>query len=121
MKYYIRRTDGRHSHNDLFGFYIGFSKNLHSNFGPACFNYCVKWFIETYSYSAEVGHYKEIKQYFNTMTQLGISPTGKYANSVSDELCNPKWSWTIGYNDLRIYVAGDKELAFFQLAHPVDQ
>lgn len=121
MKYYIRRTDGRHSHHDLFGFYLGFSPKLHSNFGPAHFNHCVKWFIETYGYSAEVGHYKEIKKYFDTRAQLGIFPNGSEQTVFNNELCNPRWSWTIGYNDLRIYVAGDKELAFFQLAHPVDQ
>lgn len=121
MKYTIQRTDGRHSHNDLFRFYIGFSRNLHSNFGPACFNHCVKWFIETYGYSAEVGHYKEIKQYFDTMSQLGISPSKEHADLTGTSLCNPKWSWTIGYNDLRIYVANSQELAFFQLSHPVDQ
>jgi hypothetical protein len=36
------------------------------------------------------------------------------------DVCNTHWSWTNGYNDLRIYVASDKELTFFQLAHPQD-
>jgi len=29
--------------------------------------------------------------------------------------CNPHWSWTNGYDDLRIYVRGAAELNFFQL------
>lgn len=34
--------------------------------------------------------------------------------------CNQTWSWTNGQRgeDLRIYFATEKELAFFQLAHP---
>jgi hypothetical protein len=35
--------------------------------------------------------------------------------------CNPHWSWSNSYQDLRIYVATEKELTFFQLAHPIDQ
>ena len=31
------------------------------------------------------------------------------------------WSWTNRMDELRIYVKGDAELVFFQLAHQVDQ
>jgi hypothetical protein len=29
--------------------------------------------------------------------------------------CNPHWSWTNGYDDLRIYVSSSTELVFFKL------
>ena len=35
--------------------------------------------------------------------------------------CNSYWSWTNGYDDLRIYVATDRELNFFQLRWPCEQ
>jgi hypothetical protein len=35
--------------------------------------------------------------------------------------CNPHWSWTNGYDDLRIYVATDAEMAFFTLKYAQDK
>jgi hypothetical protein len=32
------------------------------------------------------------------------------------EFVNYAWSWTNGYEDLRIYIRGEKELGFFKLA-----
>ena len=49
---------------------------------------------------------------------------GGWVKPTADHLpaeCNPLWSWSNGYEELRIYIKGDKELAFFQLSHPVDQ
>jgi hypothetical protein len=48
-----------------------------------------------------------------------MSVKGGWVNRVPKDLpddCNPNWSWTNGYDDLRIYVKDDPELAFFQLA-----
>jgi len=90
------------------------------NQGPVNFNRALKWFIDTYGYSAEVRHYSEIKKYYRSMKQFGISPA--VPDSVDDNVfCNPLWSWTLGYNDLRVYVANEREVVFFQLAHPIDQ
>jgi hypothetical protein len=53
-----------------------------------------------------------------------VSRQRQKASGILDDLpahCNPHWSWTYGYDELWIYVASQKELAFFQLAHPVDQ
>ena len=36
---------------------------------------------------------------------------------VQEEDINRHWSYSVEYRDYRIYLHGDKELAFFQLAH----
>jgi hypothetical protein len=56
-----------------------------------------------------------IRKFGNNHTK-GIPPALDLPNS-----CNPYWSWTNGYDDLRLYVKSDQELSFFQLANPIDQ
>jgi hypothetical protein len=36
---------------------------------------------------------------------------------VQAEDTNPHWAYSAAYKDYRIYLKGDEELAFFQLAH----
>lgn len=38
-------------------------------------------------------------------------------NTVQDEDINLHWAYSVEYRDYRIYLKGDKELAFFQLVH----
>lgn len=117
MIYEIKQLDKRHTYHYLFDYYIGFDSRMSINFGPANFNRALKWFIETYGYSAEVGQYASILQYYRDLKLY--SP--KVAEKTGNHYCNSLWSWSLGYNDLRIYTASEKEVSFFQLAHPIDQ
>jgi hypothetical protein len=130
MKYTIQRLNKRYSYSDLFQYYIGFGTTMSNNQGPLNFDRCLQWFVQTYGWSAEIRQSAEISRWVSinqTMTRqmirkfgnnhpLGIPSAPELPNS-----CNPYWSWTNGYDDLRIYVKSDHELSFFQLAKPVDQ
>lgn len=122
MKYQIIRLDGRYSHRDLFEYCIKFSNRMSVDQGPLHFNDGVKWFVDTYGWSAEIRDYDKMQKWTIQTTQW----MGNYrvAQGVLEELpehCNPYWSWTNGYDDLRIYVRSSAEIAFFQLRFPVDQ
>jgi hypothetical protein len=129
MKYTIQRLDGRHTYKNLFQYYIGFSNRMSNNQGPLNFTLAQKWFTETYGWSAEVRQYAEIlewsdiKNAMNGLMRRKFSghpllknPGSGYASDIP-EVCNSKWSWTNGYDDLRIYVASDKELSWFQISN----
>lgn len=40
--------------------------------------------------------------------------------AVQDEDVNQHWSYSVEYNNYRIYLKDDKELSWFQLSHPVN-
>ena len=122
MKYKIHRLDGRFSYRKWFAYYIGFTGTMANGQGPLHFNNTLKWFMETYGWSAEIREYAKM----HAWTTLGTTWTmnRNKLTTVGEELpghCNPHWSWTNGYDDLRIYVATDAELNFFTLKHAVDQ
>ena len=124
MKYTVTRLDGRFSYREWFEYYIGFPSSMSNRQGPVRYNDALKWFFQTYGWSAEIRQYGRIMQwtfgtYVNTLLNQKTQATGIL--SERSEHCNPHWSWTDHYPDLRVYLASDKELAFFQLAHPVDQ
>jgi hypothetical protein len=123
MIYKLNRLDGRHSHNSRFQYYLGFTANMANRSGPLHFNDAMAWCIKTYGWSAEVNQTAKIMSW--TSSIMPWSQITNLATGIIDhapEFCNPYWSWSnhIG-SDLRIYLRGDGELAFFQLAHPVDQ
>jgi len=128
MKYTIQRLDKRYSHSDLFQYYVGFTSRMQSDRGPEYFNDALQWFTRTYGWSAEIKQYKDIKRYntaVNTVAHLmkqkfGNHPLGAPNQYSMPSCCNESWSWSNLYNDLRIYVATDRELAFFQLSHPTE-
>ena len=124
MKYSIQKLDGRYTYRNLFEYCIKFSNRMAVDHGPLQFNDALKWFFDTYGWSAEIrDHSKMQKWTMQTTAWLGnrqIQMASRILETLPDH-CNPHWSWTNGYDDLRIYVASEKELAFFQLAHPVDQ
>ena len=82
------------------------------------FSKAQQWFFDTYGWSAEIRQYSEIVDwYVRSVPMMRVSKN--YQRPLPKDLpavCNPHWSWTNVYNDLRIYVATDKELSFFQLA-----
>lgn len=118
MKYQIHKLDGRYSYNKWFKYYVGFSDRMSNSQGPAEFNNAMKWFFKTYGWSAEVRQYEEIYSWSVRVVPI-MAVNGGWVARTPKNLpvdCNPNWSWTNGYDDLRIYVKDDPELAFFQLA-----
>ena len=119
MKYTIQKLDGRYRYRNWFEYYIGFSARMSNSSGPQSFNQALKFLVEAYGWSAEVRQYEEIYQW-NQLKLPMMAVKGGWGRPLPDKLpdnCNPHWSWTNGYDDLRIYLATDKELAYFQLAH----
>jgi len=123
MKYQIHKLDGRYRYQSWFEYYIGFSSRMSSAHGPENFNRVQRWFIDTYGWSAEVRQYEELYKWASTVTPM-MAIKGGWLRPKPKELpadCNSHWSWTNGYDDLRIYIRSDAELAFFQLKFPLDQ
>lgn len=121
MIYTINKMDGRFSYRNWFEYYIGFSGNM---YGPVQFNQALKWFTDSYGWSAEVKQYANIHKWFAMNRQLGVmsrqfSQTARPFFPVDidiAEICSPQWSWSNSSNtQYRIYVASDAELSFFQL------
>ena len=124
MKYEIIRLDGRFTYRDLFAYCIKFSNRMAVDHGPLQFNDAVKWFFDTYGWSAEIRDYTKMQKWTQQATTWMGSRALQKASGILEDLpdhCNPHWSWTNGYDDLRIYLASERELAFFQLKVPVDQ
>lgn len=119
MKYTVQKLDGRFRYRSWFEYYLGFSTRMSNGRGPESFNQAVRFLTEAYGWSAEVRQYEEIYNW-NLVKVPMMSVKGGFVRPVPDtipENCNTHWSWTNGYDDLRIYLATEKELAYFQLAH----
>ena len=129
MKYTIKHLDKRYSHADIFQYYIGFPARQINDRGPECFNDALQWFTRTYGWSAEIEQYTDIKSFgtaFNNVARamqrkFNGHPLGFQKTHPIPSCCNELWSWSNSFDDLRIYVATDRELTFFQLTFPVDQ
>lgn len=124
MRYAIQKLDGRFTFRKYFEYYIGFTGRMSNRQGPLYFNQAQEWFTRTYGWSAEARQWEDIYRWTHQsqMYFQGIPRIIRNSDSPEDlpACCNPRWSWTNGYDDLRIYVASDQELAFFQLSHPLD-
>ena len=122
MKYEIAKLDGRFTYRDLFEYYIKFSNSMTRGHGPLHFNSVLEWFRDTYGWSAEIRQYNNMMAW--TTASRNVMNQFPKAHGILSELpacCNSHWSWTNGYDDLRIYVASDRELNFFQLRWPCEQ
>lgn len=119
MKYTVVNLDGRYAYRDRFKYYLGFSTTMTRQQGPIAFNDAVCWFTERYGWSAEIKQWHHISRW--TGNQLAGIPVASGILAEPSAHCNPHWSWSNGYQDLRVYVASEQELAFWQLAYPVDQ
>jgi hypothetical protein len=124
MKYEIAKLDGRFTYRDLFGYYIKFSNSMSRGQGPLHFNSVLEWFRDTYGWSAEIRQYDSMLKWVNNsqriINQFGAGRLVQGTLNERPDCCNPYWSWTNGYDDLRIYVATEKELGFFQLAWSIN-
>lgn len=125
MRYEIVKLDGRFTYRKLFGYCIKFSDNMARGQGPLHFNSVLEWFRDTYGWSAEIRQYDNIiKWVANSQLMMNQFSSVRLAQGISTDRpnhCNPHWSWTNGYDDLRIYVKSDAELNFFQLKWPTEQ
>jgi hypothetical protein len=89
--------------------------------GPLKFNDAMRWFTDTYGWSAEIRDYSKMQKWTRQATQWMGSSRLQTAQGILEQMpdhCNSHWSWTNGYDDLRIYVASDRELNFFLLKWP---
>ena len=108
MQYQVARLDGRFSHSGSFDYVLEFSKSLWSNgTGVLDFDRARRWMNRTYGWSQDVEIQSSIKRL------QSIHP----GVAVQDEDMNQHWAYSVIYKDYRIYLASEKELTFFQLAH----
>ena len=114
MKYIVVRLDGRYSYGENFEFYLRFTNSMTRQGGPLWFNDAVVWLTERYGWSAEIRQWHNIERWTSPQ-KMGLSLAEPSIH------CNPHWSWSNSHSDLRVYLAGEQELAFWQLAYPVDQ
>jgi len=124
-KYQLHRLDGRHSHNQRYRYYLEFSASMSNRSGPLHFNNAMAWCIKTWGWSAEVNQTARMLSWVKQSTVLGFPNIMTMAGGILEDLpdhCNLCWSWSNKLQPgLRIYLRSDAELAFFQLAHAVDQ
>ena len=122
MRYTVHTLDGRFRYNRWFQYYVGFSNNMGFSLGPEHYNHALKWCMDTYGWSAEVREYEGIYQWYHQSVPF-IRGKGvvKQPPETIPDCCNPHWSWSNGISNLRIYLASDAELAFFQLRFPTAQ
>jgi len=117
MKYKIVKLDGRWSYRKYFEYAIIFTNRMSAWNGPMHFADAQKYFFDTYGWSAEIRQWAEIREYHqNVWNYVKPNPPG-----IMPECVNSYWSWTNGYEDLRIYVKSPQELTLFRLKYPVDQ
>lgn len=118
--YTIKHLDGRFSYREWFSCYLSFSGTMYRQQGPWHFSLAQKWFISTYGWSAEIRQYAEMHRWLDLQNSMVHFPNYRPAalDMNIEDICNPYWSWSNHYHDLRIYLKSDKELAFWQLRQP---
>jgi hypothetical protein len=125
MKCHIQKLDRRYSYNDRFQHALIFQREMSRGQGPLHFNHAMQWCVQTWGWSAEVRQYYDMIRWSEMiMNPLRFISTPAQIAAAEHTLpaeCNPQWSWGNGMDDLRIYLKSGAELAFFQLAHQVDQ
>ena len=110
MKYKIRKLDGRYSYREYFKYCLVFPNIQLSYRYVEHFNNALQWFAQTYGPSTEIRMWKDILDHRNRFgaVLLNEEPLPKYVNF--------NWSWSNGYDDLRIYIKSEKELSFFKMS-----
>ena len=102
MKYQVTDMDRRFSHSASFHYMLRFSKSSWQGTGVLDFDRARRWMNNTWGWSQDVDTRNAIEHSHIALQEGDI---------------NPHWAYSAVYKDYRIYLAGDKELAFFQLAH----
>lgn len=107
MRYQVTKLDKRHSWCLQFAYMLEFSKSTWRGTGVLDFDRARRWMNQTWGWSQDV----------KTRDNLLLRKLDPLNQSVQDTDVNMHWAYSVEYNDYRIYLASDKELAFFQLVH----
>ncbi len=107
MKYQVTKLDRRHSHSGYFKYMLEFSKSVWHGTGVLDFDRARRWMNRTWGWSQDVETRSAIRRLESILPDV----------TVQDEDINLHWAYSAVYKDYRIYLKGDEELAFFQLAH----
>ena len=99
--------DRRFSHSASFNYMLRFSKAAWPGTGVLDFDRARRWMNRTWGWGQDV----------ETRTAIKRCKMLNPDVAVQDEDINQHWAYSAVYNDYRIYLASEKELAFFQLAH----
>ena len=107
MRYEVVKLDKRHSWYNHFDYMLEFSKRTWVGTGVLDFDRSRRWMNQTWGWSQDV----------KTRDELVVRRMDPVNLVVQDEDINLHWAYSVQYNDYRIYLASDKELSWFQLAH----
>lgn len=102
--------DKRYANYGSFRYMLEFSKSTWQGTGVLEFDRARRWMNKTWGWAQDV----ETRQ---ALIQRLANPLN---NSVKEEDINRHWGYSVEYKQYRIYLKGDKELAWFQLSHPAD-
>jgi hypothetical protein len=86
---------------------LEFSKSTWQGTGVLDFDRSRRWMTTNWGWSQDVDTR-------SNLLQRKMAPAN---TAVRDEDINLYWAYSVQYNDYRIYLKSDKELAWFQLAH----
>ena len=115
MNYKVTKLDNRHSWHHEFKYMLEFNKSRTyfgsglTNTGVLEFDKCRRWFNEKFGWSQDV----------ETRASIGKLKANNNEDYTKD--FNVYWSYSIKYNDYRIYVADEATLNWFVLSHPRGQ
>jgi len=117
MQYRVTKLDSRHSWHHDFNYMIEFPKRVYQSSstptsgvltvtesGVLTFDRSRRWFNDTFGWSQDVETRQRMRAADNS-----VCDTDQY---------NRKWSWSIKYDEYRIYVAQEAELNWFVLKYP---
>jgi hypothetical protein len=109
MQYQITHMDRRHSWRDSFEYMLEFA-NRGGGTGVLDFDRARRWMNRTWGWSQDVRTREHIHQAIERPVSLNCVVTP------ADDI-NPAWAYSIEYRNYRIYLKGQAELSWFQLAH----
>lgn len=102
--------DRRYANYGSFRYMLEFSKSTWRGTGVLEFDRARRWMNQTWGWTQDVATRQ-------ALIQRLADPLN---NSVKEEDVNRHWAYSVEYKEYRIYLLGDKELAFFQLVHVQD-
>ena len=110
MRYEVTKMDRRYANYGSFRYMLEFSKSTWRGTGVLEFDRARRWMNQTWGWTQDVATRQ-------ALIQRLADPLN---NSVKEEDINRHWAYSVEYKEYRIYLKGDKELAFFQLVHVQD-